>query len=323
MTPFDSDATAVERFSIVNPAPHALHECQTAADFSAGFSELTGFDVRHVADHVLNPSAARAIFLVGSIPLGLGTSASDLDFIVLIEHRAQLVGQGVGESINTDQKLSFRNEGDSLLGGDFITVVRGVQIDITVALVPALNAVHARLRSKGPELSENEIRTLSRIATGWCLWQNEGYLQRRGVVTKDSALDVYCATRNLVLAQLYRRKAAKALELGDVTLTSYLGRSSVEHAYLAYLASEGFAFVGPKWVAQIGRPTGALGKVMGPSLLGQSLPLLFPAYGASVSSSRQYLQDVSDFLLAMEALITKKTLFRIAFTACPQLRRAK
>ena len=90
-------------------------------------------------------------------------------------------------------------------------------------------------------------------------------------------------------------------------------------AYLAYFASEGFAHLGAKWLAQIGHARGAADRVKRHPLLEQAVPLLFPVYGPDLKEARRYLQAVSELLASMRALIERKTLFRIAFRTCPHI----
>jgi hypothetical protein len=263
-------------------------------------------------------SAAKAIFLVGSLPLGMATSGSDIDLIVLIDERTDLVNPD-GAIANNDRELTFINEADPLLAGMFLTERAGIYLDIQVAITPTIHQIQSRLRRRGPELSDSEVRTLGRLGTGWLLWQSEGYLQRHALTLNDPALAVYCCTKNFVSALIHRRKALKGLELDDLVLALQMGRSSVEHAYIAYFASEGLPYLGPKWPAQIGGARGAAERLRRHPLLAEAIPLLFPTYDPSRAAAAQYLREVGDFLAAMQALIEQKMLFRIAFNACPQI----
>jgi hypothetical protein len=161
--------------------------------------------------------------------------------------------------------------------------------------------------------------TLGRLSRGWLLWQSEGFLQSNAISLQDPALDVYCSTRSFVDAEIFRRKAGKVLDLMDIPLALHLGRASVEMAYVAYFASEGYSYLGQKWLAQLGHAYGAAQRVSRHPLLKQSLHLLFPRCESSREEAAQYLQAVSGFLHSMRELIEQKTLFRIAFHACPQI----
>jgi hypothetical protein len=308
------------RYTIAQPAPHSLHKCQSAVDFRQAFEAFAGFPVQNVADQIVIPGSPRAVFLVGSLPLGMSTSDSDIDFIVLIDQKTMLLDQTSAKGANTGQRVAFSNDSESLVAGNFITLVNGAQVDVTVVITPAIKSIHTRLRSRGPELNKNEIMTLSRLSTGWHLWESEDYLDSRGVSLTDPALDIYCCTRNFVLALLYRRKALKALSLGDLPVTLYLGHLSVEEAYSAYYASEGFSYLGVKWLSAVTRADGTvLERVPRHSLLEQNVPLLFPSCEYKGEEAAEYLRAVREFLNSIRALIERKTLFRIAFAACPQI----
>lgn len=306
------------QYSVVEPAAHTLHNCRSPEEFRPRFEAATQCPVQRVADHVVTATAPKAIFLVGSLPLGMGTSGSDIDLVVLIDDRTALL-KGAASIANSDQQLEFSSDHDPLLAGMFVTLENGILVDLQVVITPMIGSVYGRLRRRGPELSEGEIRTLGRLSTGWLLWQSEGYLEQSGVVLKDPALEVYCCTKDFVAALINRRKAVKALDLGDIPLALQLARSSVEWAYLAYFASEGMAYLGSKWLAQIGHAHGAADRVRQYPLLEQGVPLLFPPYEPSPARASGYLQLVSEFLASMRALIEQKVLFRIAFQACPQI----
>jgi len=305
-------------YSIVAPAAHSLHESRNADDFCPRFAEFTGQPVQQVVDQTVLNGAPKAVYLTGSIPLGMATHGSDVDIVVLVDGRDALVARDGAGITNTGQRLAFANENDLLRAGLFLNVMNGVTVEVSVAMTPVIKRIYQRLRAKGPEMNEVEIMTLGRISTGWLLYQSNDYLQRSGLNLPDPALDVYCSTRHFSYSLIYRLKAGRALELDDVAQALYLGRLSVEAAYLAYFASEGMSYLGAKWLAQVGHARGASERVRQHPLLKEGISLLFPAYGAG-SEPAKYLQVAGEFLHAMRNLIERKTLFRIAFRTCPQI----
>jgi hypothetical protein len=320
---------APPRYGVDETVPHAFHECRGADEFRERFEAATGAAVRDIADGVIAPAAPKAIFLVGSLPLGMATSSSDIDFVVLIDSRAALLNENSALA-NTDQQLQFSNDTDALLAGMYLTQRAGIYVDLQVAITPEIRRVQSRLRRRGPELTENEIRILGRLSTGWLLWQSDDYLKSTAVVLNDPALNIYVCTKSFVSALIHCRKGLKALDVDDLVLALQLGRSSVELAYLAYFASEGIPYLGAKWPAQIGGARAAPERLQRHPLLRESIPLLFPTYNPTTkdsavqnllaaASAAQYLRDVGDFLASMQALIEQKTLYRIAFKACPQI----
>jgi hypothetical protein len=307
----------MDQYTVMDRAPHTLHECSSARQFLARFQSTTGCTAEQAVGQVVSVSAPKAVFLVGSLPLGMATHGSDIDLIVLVDDKAAL--QHVGVTTNTQRQLVFLNDSDSLRLGEYLRVFQGVLVDIAVVVAPSVARIYSRLRSKGPELSEGEILILGRLATGWLLWQSDHFLEERKLSFADCALDVYCSTRSYVSSLHLLQKAFKALEFMDVPLALQLGRSSVEAAYLAYFASEGYSYLGVKWLAQIGHARGAADRLERHPLLAEGVPLLFPAYGRDVVESGKYLQTVAKFLGSLRGLIEQKTLFRIAFQACPQI----
>jgi hypothetical protein len=299
--------------------PHTLHQCHTPEEFTLRLEALTGRSIRQLTDQVVAAEAPKAIFVVGSLPLGMGASGSDVDLIVMVDSKAALLN-GDGRVANDTRQLEFYNESESLLAGIFLNMNAGILIDLQVALTPTIHAVYSRLRRRGPELSETEIRILGRLSTGWLLWESEGYLERHRVVLNDPALAVYCCTTHFVSGLHQESKSFRALECEDTALALQHGRSAIELAYLAYLASEGLTYLGSKWLAQLGYARGAAERLERYPVLKQGIPLLFPSYTTNPAEVARYLRSVSEYLRAMRSLIEQKTLFRIAFSACPQAR---
>ena len=316
-----SGTTSEQEYNVLDPASHALHECRTAQEFIERFEAMTGRQIREVTDDLIPSSTPRAIFVAGSIPLGMGTRGSDVDMIVLVDDRDSIM-QGRVQSANSSQEAAFCNEADPLLAGTFLKLQAGVLVDIQVAQTPAIHSIYKRLRRRSPELSETEIRILGRLRTGWLLWESEGYLQQRAVNVNDPTLLVYCCTRNFVTALTQQRKAAKALELHDTHLALQLGRAAVEMAYLAYFASEGLVYLGAKWLAQLGFARGARERIARHPLLEQGVHFLFPEFNSTEVDAGRYLQEVEKFVMSIRGVIERQVMFRIAFKACAQINSA-
>jgi hypothetical protein len=313
-----SDTEPTHQYNSMDRAPHSLHECTTAETFALRFEASTGRSVRQVIDQFVAANEPQAVFLAGSLPLGMASQSSDIDLIVLVNSKAALIDKR-GEVKNTDQRLVFSNESDFLRASEFLTVLNGILVDTVVVVTPSIKRIYGRLRSKGPELNETEIATLSRLSTGWMLWQTDAYLERNCLTLTDPVLDVYCCTRYFVSALHHVKKGRRAVDFADIPLALHLGRSAVETAYLAYFASEGLSYLGAKWLAQIGYARGAAERVSRHPLLKEGIPLLFPGFPVTVSETERYFQDVGEFVTSMRKLIEQKTLFRIAFNACPQI----
>jgi hypothetical protein len=308
----DGGGSKVEAFM----TGHVLHQCANEDSFIARFEEATACSVQFVLNQVVSLAAPKALFLTGSIPLGMATSGSDIDFIALVDGKDAIVSDSKAAVTNTAQRLSFSSESDPLRAGLFMTEMNGVMVELAILLTPAVRRIYERLRSRGPDLSDLEIMMLGRLRSGWLLTQSEDYLKRHGINLADPVLDVYCATRYFSYALMYRKKAIKAHELTDVSQALHLGRLSAEMAYLTYFASEGLPYLGAKWLAQLGHAHGAAERVQRNPLLQKGIPLLFPSHQ---SDPAEHLQALSQFLTSMRGLIEQKTRFKIAFIACPQI----
>ena len=313
-----NSASDLEQYNVLDPASHSLYECRTADEFRTRFEETTGRPVQHVADLILKRAAPRAIFCVGSIPLGMGTRGSDIDIIVLVDGRDSL-SETDERPLNNTRTASFSNDADQLIASTVMQLQQGVLVEVQVAVTSAIRAVYTRLRRRSPELAETEIRILGRLRSGWLLWESDEYVERSHLNLTDQTLSIYCCTRNFVTALTHQRKATKTLELKDLALTLHLGRACVEMAYLAYFASEGFVYLGVKWLAQLGFARDAPSRLARHPLLKEKIYLLFPSYESREEYATQYLAEVSEFLDSIRGLIEEKTIFRIAFKACVQI----
>ncbi len=317
MGPGESEL-AVRQYTSMNRGIHSLHESLDAADFCRRFERATGRSVRQLVEEVVTPTSPMAVFVAGSLALGMATSGSDIDLIVLVDSKAALVKRP-RHIANSAQNLEFHNRADSLLAAHFISMYEGICVDLEVALIPAIHGIIRRLRERGPELSETEIRTVGRINTGWILWESEGYLKNEVTILRDPALDVYCCTTHFVSALHEIAKARRAVGCQDFMLALQLGRLAAEFAYLAYFASEGINYLGSKWLAQIGHARGAADRIRRHPLLKDGIRILFPPYTADPEETGRYLKVVCEFLTAMRSLIEHKPLFHIAFQTCPQI----
>jgi hypothetical protein len=314
-----NDSNSVHRdYDLGSPGVHSLHECRSADEFNLKFAATVGFTPEQIANMYVVADAPRAIFLVGSIPLGMATSGSDVDFIVMVDGGDSLQADSL-RIHNNDQQVAFAGAGDSLVRASFLRMINGVTVEVQVALAPRIRATLKRLRNKGPQLSEREIMTLSRLGTGWLLVQSGDYVQQWEISRADPALDVYCCTRYFVTALNLRQKALRAMEFADVTLVLHLARLSVESCFMAYFASEGLSYLGPRWIAQLGYARGATERLARHPLLSVGIRLLFPRHELSLDEAGDHLQSASAFLTAMRGVITGKMLYRIAFHACPQI----
>src|SRR5579871_862199 len=272
----DATQRSANEYTVLDPAEHDLHTCRDVEEFNRSFQAHCGCPIAEIADEIVREGSPRAIFLTGSLPLGMATRGSDIDLFVLVD-ALDCIRDGSELRANSSQLLEF-SSGDALLGGMFVTLKNGILIDLQVIVTPAIRAVYERLRRRGPELSDIEIRTLGRLGTGWLLWQSERYLESRAVTRNNRAFDIYCCTKNFVSALIQCRKAFRALQQDDLPLALQLGRSSVEAAYLAYFASEELPFLGSKWLSQLSTAHGATERVECYPVLRDGVPLLFPPW---------------------------------------------
>jgi hypothetical protein len=318
MESFNSPQPAAPEYSTMNRGPHSLHESRNALDLTRRFEATTGRTLREFVDEVVDPSAPKAVFATGSLALGMGSSGSDLDLIVLVDQHSALV-KGPGHVANSARQLEFSSASDLLLAGIFMFTEAGIVVEVQVVITPTIHRIYRHLRQRGPDLNEVEIRTLGRLNSGWLLWETPGYVERNAAILQDCALNVYCCTKSFVDALHEIAKARRGLASGDIPVALNQGREAVEAAYLAYFATEGLTYLGSKWPAQVGYARGAQERVCRYPLLGESISLLFPQYVHTAAEANHYLEAVREFLISMRNLIEQKKLYRIALYACPQV----
>ena len=127
MTTMDAEPQT-RRYTTMDRGSHSLHECLDGEDLSARFQSLTGRSIKDVVDAVVSADTPKAIFAVGSLPLGMGTSGSDVDLIVLVDGRDALLG-AAGEVANKPEQLAFASESDPVLAGVFLNMFEGILME--------------------------------------------------------------------------------------------------------------------------------------------------------------------------------------------------
>jgi hypothetical protein len=292
-----------------------LHECADREQLRAELEKCTGVPVAQLLRDIVAPGTANAIFVVGSIPLGLATGGSDVDLIAVIDDKQRILPSAV-HGRNTDVAFSYVNDADALLAGNFLRLHNGIQVDVTVAIWPSVCAVYERLRRPGPELAEQEIRVVSRLQTGWLLAASQPFEGADARLKAERVLDIHCSTRSFVFAVIYREKGIKALAAGQLDVATQYGRQAVEMACASYLASEGLSYLGDKWLAFLRRGSRTIKHSLPQSLRDNAAALLFPELKEESRRVESYHARVTGFLTEMRNVIVAKPVFRIAFQAC-------
>jgi hypothetical protein len=319
-----SDPSArVTEFDFSVRRGHSLYLSKDSADFSRRFEDEFSQSVHDFVSTLLHPGQEFVAFAVGSIPLGVGSSASDIDLYVVLESRDAIVEEQVG-SRNSNSSAAFVAWNRALISLELVRIVAGVEVNVAFILRAGWEELVRHLAGKGPELNEREIAILSRLRTGWPLSWAEEYLERCRPLVSSAAVDVFCCTKFYWVGQKFLEKAEKALTDGDLDLATHLIRVAAERTCQAYLASRGMAHAGVKWITylkRMARRGSRAGDTSLEALLNTTgLPLVLLGRLGSPEGGRKAVTDLRTLLVEARCLIEKNVLFKIALQACPQVR---
>lgn len=296
---------------------HAFHLCPTAEAFLDQFERAAGRPLSAFVGRFAVSDRVAACVLVGSIPLGIGSSASDVDVLVLIDGADALRDQPRGLDDDEDVVFSGRSDDTSaLVAAEVIAMIGGVEVDFEFIVGDRVREAARRVTRSRVALAGQEIRILSRLKTGWILQSRSAIDDVCAALRADQSLEVHCAVTNFVFA-LQDLEDARAALPGDVALALHLGRSCVERGFASYFATKGYAYLGSKWLRLLRAPDAALRP-----LASVGLGLLFPTLDDGAAQVEGYLADVAGFLAVTRDAIqtgTADKVFRVAFTMCPQV----
>lgn len=302
---------------------HSFHTCTDAEDFLATFGRVAGQSVRTFISRFVPSDHVVGCLLVGSIPLGIGTGASDVDILVLIDDKNAVRDQESHADRGDGIVFSgqFSDDDTALVLAEVIAVLNGIEVDFELIPSDRVRELAGRVSGPGVFLTNQEVRILSRIKTGWVLFARDSLNESCGGLLRDSSLEVHCAVTNLVFA-LQDLEDARAALADDLPLALYLGRACVERCFASYFASKGYAFLGGKWLRFLKHHRDA-GKGAGyeelQRLASLGLLLMFPSLDAHEEEVVTYLDEVAVFLADTRKLIQADKTFRVAFQMCPQV----
>jgi hypothetical protein len=293
--------------------PHSLHLCRTPAEFLASFERTAGRSVDAFVERFARLDRVAASLLVGSIPLGIGSSASDIDIVVLIDGASALRDDA---RIDEDENIVFTGRSDdettALVLAEVIAMLGGVEVHLEFILASRIAEWAKQVTEARVSLAAQQVRILGRIKTGWVLSARESSDDVCGALMRDNSLEVHCAVTSFVYA-LQDLEDARVALAGNVPLALHLGRSCVERCFASCFATKGFAHLGSKWLRFLKTADESLRRVAD-----AGVPLLFPPLGDR-AHAESYLNDVADFSAIARDAIQRDTAFRVAFRMCPQI----
>lgn len=305
------------QYTFTDKASHGIHTSRTVERFCTRFEAETKCHPANLVDDILRPDYRRAIFVAGSIPMGMATSISDIDFIVLVDS-ADAILPGATSRKNSDSALTFSNDGDPLSIGHFIHLINGIEVDINIVLVSKIEGITQRLKLPGPELSDGEVLTIGRLKTAWLISKSDGFLDHWDSFLSDHSFEVLCATRFYWMSLKMLEKSRKAASMQDIPVSLYLARISAECVFWAYFASRGFCALGTKWLKFV-TVFDFNGDADAKQLFSDSIPLVFPQFHMDAAERERHFETIVRFQRSGRATIEKDIRYKIAFAVCPQI----
>lgn len=310
--------------------PHRLHTCTSADAFPAAFCDETGHSIYDVVARFCGGAVPCGVVLGGSIPLGLGSPASDVDLLILLDPPSTTgngtAGNGVPALPQQDPRTgvvfsaTFASDGGTrLASGEVVAMMGGVEVNGQLLSAVAVGELIRRGVGARVSLTAHEIGLLSRLKTGWTLLRGPSFDRHCGALLSGNALEIHAVTWYLVGA-VQELEDARAAVADSPMLALHLGRSCAERCVLAYFASRGFAYLGSKWLRALepDSPAHRL-RALADGIPGgfAALELMFPARD---DAAEAYLDRVAALVATTRQVIEQDRAFRIAFSLCPQLR---
>src|SRR4051812_11635147 len=152
---------------------HNLYCSADAEHFLSKFHAHTGKTISSFLNEFINTELIDAVSLTGSIPYGIGSAVSDIDFVLLVNDRDFFVRE---KSQLEKKGLTFSYEEDGLVLGGFVSICEGLEIDITIVPTKSYSIIYERLTQGNTFLNGDELTLLSRIETGWLLHGDQSLL---------------------------------------------------------------------------------------------------------------------------------------------------
>jgi hypothetical protein len=300
--------------------PHGLHLHTHPQAFLEDFEAQTGATIAEIVRIAAGTENVVGVILGGSLPLGIGTSASDIDLLVVLDKSVRNCLPKSDAHTKVLHAGTFAEAGERIVRGEVVLMRGGIEINCQILTLQAIVSAAQQLQRGHVSQTPYEFGLLSRLRTGWKLIGAERLRSLLAPLLESDALEVHCTIWYLVGATQELGDARAALE-DCPRLALHLGRSAYERAVLAFLASRGFAYVGSKWLR-------AFEHTRRDTLLGShaaavpgadsAFQWLYPNNGR-LGEAAAYISEVTDQLATIRAAIEKDRTYAVATAICPQL----
>lgn len=228
--------------------PHRIFKATSGRQFTQAFATECRESVEEFVDRTVARTSLVGIVATGSIPLGVATAVSDVDLVALVSDGRELTGHGSQEHLLFSRSLS---ESSSGLVVESAQLINGVEVNLVTTSVESVIQRFSAVRKSNVSLTLSDVRFMSRLKTGWVVFQTEKWAEVEAAMD-DRSLELHWAMNQLVAAHGDLEDASEALR-DSGRQAKYLARLAVDKAANALLAQRGLAFVGSKWVRLVER----------------------------------------------------------------------
>jgi hypothetical protein len=306
----------VSRSLYRHKAAHTLYSAASPEEFCRRFAEQTGAEPWWHPSIMLPGGRLKGLVLGGSIPLGIGSAASDIDLIAVLD-LPESVPQGFPARDGV-VSTTYSGVGTPKAFANLVLIDGAVEIDIVFLALERLEEMHRLARRPAGPLNPSDLRLLSMSKHGWVLQDSPNFAAFLEMLRNDHVL-VMKATVSKFIFALKALEDARAAVADNAVLALHLGRSCVDWTVQGYYASQGILHLGEKWLRLASAPRLAGINQIPAGLLSRAQHLLFPAFSQDRTEAARYLHDVARFAADVKAFIERNPRLKAAFALSAQV----
>lgn len=281
--------------------PHELHTCSNANEFLKKMQGM-GVDLQALISEIVKPEYPIGVVLGGSIPEQTATYTSDVDITLLLtdinclkEFKSEIWGCSI-----------FYLHKDRAQSSNWtVMIYKGIEINFEFKLNSDVS-VQDNTKTTAPQINTgdiHEVRFLSRLASGWSLYNHELVSQWK----THYSINEMCGRRTiseftLALKELEDMKAAIGTSSG---LPLIIGVHVVTQLIKSILATESYYSPGIKWMRKVNQLITSDNKYCS-RVLSEAKPLLFQTYTDNEEHELAFYKDVIQLTKSVETYIVSK-----------------
>jgi len=298
--------------------PHPLYRCKDSTSFIESLEEYISESLFELLSKFVIVENVYSVHLVSSIPLGIGTNMSDIDFYIIGKEDCLKL-----DNKRRDNSVKYSRSNTDTVIAECISVVNGVKFDFEILNLDRINELSFRLENSNPVYTLQELTVLSRLKTGWKLHIATDKCENLDYLTSlnSNKLNIYSSTFHYMVALSRFKDSINAID-NDKTSSLMMAKSCIENSYISYISSIGVPYPGQKWIRYMNPVTSPMKHCISKFFF-DSLHLLFPSLNETDEAVNNYLKDVREFMLKTRALMEEDLEYKIAFSLNKQISTPK